>query len=128
MQQQQDQQNHVIQLALQEYEQGMNNFAQKMPKIYNKFNAFTKECFSEGTISKKHKQLIALSISVYTQDEYSIIFHTKSCVDLGCSEEEILDAIGVTMAFGGGTTMSQAVTLVQEAYQQFNKNNNDNVQ
>ncbi len=44
-----------------------------------------------------------------------MIYHTKGCLDQGCTEEEILEAIGVTAAFGGGAAMSQAVTLVQDA-------------
>lgn len=118
--QQQDEMN-VIQLALQEYEQGMKQFTEKMPKVAQKYNEFTKECFRDGALSEKQKQLIALAISVYSQDEYSIIHHTKNCGDLKCSEEEIFEAIAVTAAFGGGTTISQAVTLVQEAYYQFHQ-------
>ena len=43
-----------------------------------------------------------------------MIYHTEGCIDHGASEEEILEAVGVTAAFGGGATLSQAVTLVQE--------------
>ena len=50
-------------------------------------------------------------ILVNTQDEYCIIYHIKGCLDCGASEEEILEAVGVTAAFGGGAAMSQAVTL-----------------
>ena len=34
---------------------------------------------------------------------------------MAVSKEEILEAIGVTAAFGGGIAMSQAVTLVQQS-------------
>ena len=52
---------------------------------------------------------------------YCIIYHTKGCLDQGCSEQEILEAVGVTAAFGGGATMSQGVTLVQECIQELNR-------
>lgn len=49
------------------------------------------------------------------QDEYCTIYHTKGCIDQGCSDKEVLEACGVAAAFaGGGAAMSQAVTLVQE--------------
>lgn len=56
----------------------------------------------------------------HVQAEYSIIYHTKGCLDQGCSEEEILETVGVTAAFGGGASMSQGVTLVQECIKELN--------
>lgn len=107
--------------ALHEYKSGLGVFTKKMPSLAEKFNAFTEECFKEGVLSKKEKQLIAFGISLYSQDEYCIIYHVKGCLDEGCSEQEILEAIGVTAAFGGGASMSQAVTLVQESIQDLNQ-------
>ncbi len=106
--------------ALHEYKLGLGTFTQKMPEIAHHFNAFTEACFKEGALSQKDKQLIALGVSIYSQDEYCIIYHTKGCLDQGASEEEILEAIGVTAAFGGGAAMSQAVTLVQECISDLN--------
>ncbi|RLQ96877.1 carboxymuconolactone decarboxylase family protein [Falsibacillus albus] len=107
--------------ALHNYKAGLGVFTEKMPDLAQTYNAFTQECFKEGTLTKKDKQLIALGISLYSQDEYCIIYHTKGCLDEGCSEQEILEAIGVTAAFGGGAAMSQAVTLVQEAMTELNQ-------
>jgi AhpD family alkylhydroperoxidase len=75
----------------------------------------------EGALSQREKQLIAFGISLYTQDEYCIIYHTKGCLDQGCSEQEILEGVGVTAVFGGGAAMSQAVTLVQECIEDLNQ-------
>jgi AhpD family alkylhydroperoxidase len=106
---------------LHEYKMGLGTFTQKMPKIAKHFNAFTEACFKEGKLTQKEKQLIALGISVFSQDEYCIIYHTKGCLDQGATEEEILEAIGVTAAFGGGAAMSQSVTLVQESIADLNQ-------
>ncbi|KQL50436.1 alkylhydroperoxidase [Heyndrickxia shackletonii] len=107
--------------ALYQYKVGLGTFTKKMPKLAEHYNAFTQECFKEGVLSQKQKQLIALGISLYSQDEYCIIYHTKGCLDQGCTEEEIFEAIGVTAAFGGGASMSQAVTLVQECIEELNQ-------
>lgn len=101
--------------ALQEYKDGIGMFTKKMPKIAKAYNSFTETCFEEGHLSQKQKQMIALGISIYAQDEYCIIYHTKGCLDQGCTEDEILETVGVTAAFGGGAAMSQAVTLVQQS-------------
>lgn len=100
--------------ALLHYKEGLGNFTQKMPEIAKQFNSFTEACFQEGSLTQKEKQLIALGISLYSQDEYCIIYHMKGCLDQGASEEEIMETIGVTSAIGGGAVMSQAVTLVNE--------------
>lgn len=100
--------------ALRHYKEGLGTFTQKLPEIAGTFNAFTEACFKEGALSQKDKQLIALGISLATQDEYCTIYHTKGCLDQGASEQEILEACGVAAAFAGGAAMSQAVTLVQE--------------
>ncbi|WP_153731662.1 carboxymuconolactone decarboxylase family protein [Sporosarcina obsidiansis] len=98
--------------VLQDYKTGMGAAMEKIPNLVKSFNAFSEVCFEEGEISQKHKHLMALAISVYAHSEYCIIYHTKGCVDGGCSEVEILEAVGVAAALGGGTAMSQAVTLV----------------
>lgn len=107
--------------ALHHYKAGLGLFTQKMPNLARQYNAFTEECFKEGVLSQKEKQLIALGIALHSQDEYCIIYHVKGCLDQGCSEQEIYEAVGVTAAFGGGATMSQAVTLVQECIEELNQ-------
>ncbi|WP_254118978.1 carboxymuconolactone decarboxylase family protein [Bacillus sp. FJAT-29790] len=107
--------------ALIKYKEGLGVFTEKMPEFVSQFNAFTRECFKEGALTQKQKQLIALGISIYAQDEYCIIYHTKGCLDQGCSEQEILEAVGVTAAFGGGASVSQGVTLVQECIHEMNQ-------
>ncbi|MGP4061390.1 carboxymuconolactone decarboxylase family protein [Halobacillus sp. H74] len=104
------------QTYLHDYKEGIGVFSDHMPEVAHKFSQFTEECFKEGDVSQKHKQLMALGISIVAQDEYCMIYHTKGCVDQGASEKEILEACGVAAAFGGGAALSQAVTLVQDAY------------
>lgn len=112
---------NTTEAALHDYKMGLGIFTEKMPELAEQYNTFTEHCFREGVLSKKEKQLIALGISLYSQDEYCIIYHTKGCLDQGCTEEEILEAIGVTAAFGGGAVMSQAVTLIQQSIQDLNQ-------
>ncbi|WP_338751010.1 carboxymuconolactone decarboxylase family protein [Bacillus sp. FJAT-52991] len=107
--------NNFSETALREYKEGLGVFKEKMPDLAKHYQEFTAACFKEGDIELKEKQLIALAISVFAQDEYCIIYHVKGCLDQGCSEKEMLEAMGVAAAFGGGAVMSQSVTLVQEA-------------
>ncbi|NGP46332.1 carboxymuconolactone decarboxylase family protein [Bacillaceae bacterium SIJ1] len=97
--------------------------SQQHPQLAKQYNAFTEECFREGELSQKEKQLMALSIALATQDEYCIIYHTKGCLDHDASEQEILEAVGVSAAFAGAAAMSQGVTLVQECLTDLSKPN-----
>ena len=105
---------NVSEQVLMDYKEGLGRFTQRMPEIARAYNEFTEACFKEGVLDQKQKQLIALGISLFSQDEYCIVYHTKGCIDQGCTDEEIFETIGVTAAFGGGSAMSQAVTLIQD--------------
>ncbi|WLR50482.1 carboxymuconolactone decarboxylase family protein [Bacillus tianshenii] len=108
---------NATEAALHDYKAGLGEFTKKMPEFAHHYNAFTEACFKAGAVTEKEKQMIALGISVFAQDEYCIIYHTKGCLDQGATEQEILEATAVAAAFGGGASMSQGVTLVQEAIQ-----------
>lgn len=110
---------NVSEAILLDYKAGLGDFTKKMPELAHAYNSFTETCFKPGALGEKEKQLIALGISLYSQDEYCIVYHLKGCLDQGCSEEEIFEALGVTAAFGGGAAMSQAVTLVQDTMADF---------
>lgn len=112
---------NTTQQALHDYKHGMGVFAKHMPEVAHHFSQFSEACFSEGTLTQKQKQLIALGVSVVSQDEYCIIYHTKGCLDQGASQEEMMEACGVAAAFGGGAALSQAVTLVQESIDELNQ-------
>ena len=109
--------------ALLKYKKGLGVLNDQMPEFVSQFNMFTEECFKDGALTKKQKHLIALGISIHAQDEYCIIYHTKGCLDHGCSEQEILETIAVTGALGGGASVSQGVTLVMECINEMKPNN-----
>lgn len=109
--------------VLHHYKEGIGSFTNQIPEIAETYNAFTQACFQEGSLTKREKQLIALGISLATQDEYCTIYHTKGCLDQGCSDKEILEACGVSAAFASGAAMSQAVTLVQECLTELKNQN-----
>lgn len=111
-----------VRLWLQEYKEGLGHFQEKMPNIATKYMEFTAACFESGALDQKAKQLIALGVSIYSQDEYCMVYHAQEALHHGASEQEILETVGVCAAFGGGATMSQGVTLIQECLDEFKQN------
>jgi AhpD family alkylhydroperoxidase len=82
---------------------------------------FTEACFEEGTLDKKQKQLTALGISIYAQDEYCIMYHTKGAVENGASEEELMEVVAISSALGGGAALSQGATLALDTFHHYNQ-------
>jgi AhpD family alkylhydroperoxidase len=108
------QEDHFMENSIRDYKAGLGRFREKLPDVADSYMEFTAACFRDGAVAAKNKQLIALGISVCAQDEYCIMYHTQQAMEMGATEQEILETIGVCAAFGGGAALSQGVTLVQQ--------------
>ncbi|WP_234998520.1 carboxymuconolactone decarboxylase family protein [Salirhabdus sp. Marseille-P4669] len=102
--------------SILDYKHGSERIKKHLPEMTQGYFDFTDACFKEGEISAKQKQLMALAVAIYAQDEYCIMYHTKGAVEHDASEEEIMETIAVSAALGGGAAFSQGVTLAMETY------------
>ncbi len=102
--------------SILDYKEGSSRFQKALPKMTQGYFDFTEACFQAGSVGEKEKQLIALGISIYSQDEYCIMYHTKGAVEHGATEEEIMETVAVSAALGGGAAFSQGVTLVMDTF------------
>lgn len=107
--------------AIMDYKEGSGRMQERLPEVAQGYFDFTEACFAEGAISKKHKQLVAIAISLYAHDEFCIMFHTKAAVELGMSEEEFLETIAVSTALGGGGAFSKGVTLAMDSFDYYSE-------
>jgi AhpD family alkylhydroperoxidase len=57
---------------------------------------------TDGALSHKQKELIALAISIAIRCEGCIVFHTRACVKLSVTRMELLEMLGVAVEMGGG--------------------------
>lgn len=60
----------------------------------------------EGTLSAKHKELIAVAISVAVRCEPCVYLHVKKSLSLGATREEILEAVSVSAMMQGGPSFT----------------------
>lgn len=68
--------------------------------------------FSEGALTKKIKELIAVGISVVINCESCMQWHIEQAVLYGASENEVLETIEVGIEMGGGpATVSSRFAL-----------------
>ena len=71
-------------------------------KVYEGFLAMEKAAYSDGALLKKHKELIAVGISVATNCESCMQWHIGEAAAAGASFEDIFEAIEVAIEMGGG--------------------------
>lgn len=107
--------------AIHDYKESVGTFEGVSPHFTRAYNEFTGAAFAEGTVSQKDKQLIALGVSLASQDEYCILYHTMEALHKGASEQEIYETLQVAAALRGGSAFSQ-LTLVQHALSEFKAN------
>lgn len=92
---------------------------QGQPDVAKGFAAIAQAASSEGALSSKHKELMAIAISIAIRCDGCIGFHTKAAVKQGATREELLEVIGMSVYMGGGPSMTYGAQAL-EAFDQFN--------
>lgn len=69
---------------------------------YPSFLELEKKAFTDGSISRKNKELMALAISIVTKCEPCIEWHVQQAHTAGASDTEIYETIDVAIEMGGG--------------------------
>lgn len=97
------------------YKLGVGQMQEALPGAVEAYHRFAGECFAEGALGAKEKQLVALGISLFANNEVCTMYHVQEALSKGASRQEVLEAALVAGAVGGGHAMSQGVTRVQQA-------------
>lgn len=96
------------------YKEGMGALSDRLPHLASAYHEFTGRCFAGGALSGKTKQLLALGISMFANNEVCTYYHAQEAVSEGATPEEIWEVVGVAAAVGGGHVMSQGVTRIRQ--------------
>ena len=75
---------------------------EKIPAVYAGYGEMHKAAFAEGELNKKTKELIALGIAITLRCDGCISAHARGAALAGATEEEVAEAIGVTINMNGG--------------------------
>ena len=75
-------------------------------KSYKDFLRVEETSFSDGSIAKKYKELMALSISIITKCEPCIEWHVQQALLAGATEKELYETIDVCIEMGGGPALA----------------------
>ncbi|MDT8992185.1 carboxymuconolactone decarboxylase family protein [Curvibacter sp. APW13] len=80
-------------------------FRKSQPDAMQGFAQLAKASMAEGSISAKHKELIALAIGITQHCSGCIGFHVKALVRLGCTRQELEEMLTVCVYMGGGPAL-----------------------
>lgn len=67
---------------------------------------FTAAAHADGTVSRKHKELIAVAISLVKGCERCISYHVRSAISAGATEDEIKESAFVAVIMDGGPALA----------------------
>ena len=71
-------------------------------EVYKAFLEMEKATYCDGALPKKHKELIAVGISVVMDCESCMQWHIEQAAKAGATQQEVLEAVEVGMEMGGG--------------------------
>lgn len=94
--------------TLDELNQGTTKVARAIPNAFRAFREMRDTIISDGKLSVKEKELIAVGIAVSIRCHYCVARHIKNALDVGASREEIAEAISVSILMGGGSALTYA--------------------
>ena len=86
-------------------------------RVYEAFLELERATYADGALQRKHKELIAVGISVATDCESCMQWHIEQAAAAGAIEREVLEAVevGIEMAGGPGTVSARFALDVMEA-------------
>jgi AhpD family alkylhydroperoxidase len=71
-------------------------------KVYESFLQMEQATYTDGALSKKTKELIAIGISVQMDCESCMQWHIDQAAACGATSQEILEAVEVGIEMGAG--------------------------
>jgi len=84
------------------------------PELGKKFFEYYGSVFKEGALTAREKALIAIAVSHVVQCPYCIDAYTEDCMEKGCDEEQIMEAVHVGAAIKGGATLVHGVQMMNK--------------
>lgn len=96
----------------------MGQVRQGTPEVAKGFSQMAQGSTEEGALSTKHKELMAVAISIAVRCDGCIGFHVKAAVKHGATREELMEVIGIAVYMGGGPSFVYGAQAL-EAFDEF---------
>ena len=85
-------------------------------RVFEAFLEMERAAFSDGALPKKHKELIAVGISIAIDCESCMQWHIEQAAAAGASHSEVFEAmeVGIELAGGPGTVSARFALEVMD--------------
>jgi AhpD family alkylhydroperoxidase len=97
---------------MQSLNEGLSPFRKAQPEAMAGFGQLARAAMSEGAISAKHKELMALAIGITQHCSGCIAFHVKALHKLHCTRIELEEMLAVCVYMGGGPALMYAAETI----------------
>jgi AhpD family alkylhydroperoxidase len=97
---------------LKEIQNLMEDLGREDPKEMGAYGQFIQSVLRGSHISVKEKELIAVALSISSQCEWCIPYHTKMALNAGATREEIIDAGMVAVLMNGSPALMHMIPLI----------------
>jgi alkylhydroperoxidase/carboxymuconolactone decarboxylase family protein len=82
--------------------------------LADKFFSWYGDVFAEGALTAREKSIIALAVAHALQCPYCIDAYATDCLQKGVSNEQMMEAIHVTAAIRGGSSLVHGVQMMNK--------------
>lgn len=89
-----------------ETEANIATLSKEMPETVKGFGATRRAPKTNGAMSEKTKEFMALGIAIATRCDSCIGFHAQSLVRLGATRDEFCEALAMATYMGGGPSLA----------------------
>ena len=97
---------------MQDINDSLASFRKAQPEAMAGFGALAKAAITDGALSAKHKELMALAIGVTQRCSGCIGFHIKALHRLQCTRAELEEMLTVCVYMGGGPALMYAAEAI----------------
>ncbi|WP_209599036.1 carboxymuconolactone decarboxylase family protein [Ruegeria sp. HKCCSP351] len=101
-----------------ETEANIGTFSKEVPETVRGFGIMGKAAKTNGALSEKTKEFMALGIAIATRCDSCIGFHVRSLVRLGATRDEMCEALAMATYMGGGPSYAYSAKALK-AYDVF---------
>lgn len=84
----------------------VGEFAKLSPDVLRGLNVIEGSGNKTGHLDPKMHEIIALAVAVTTRCDGCIAVHAKKAIELGATEAEIAEALGVAVALNAGAALT----------------------
>ncbi|MEI8055259.1 MAG: carboxymuconolactone decarboxylase family protein [bacterium] len=92
----------------------------EIPDVMKGFGAMHAAANSDGVLSHKTKELIALAVGISVRCDDCIGAHVAKIIQLGVTRAELLEMLSVAIYMGGGPSLMYAIHALK-AFEQLSK-------